>query len=261
MFRIFEAGRTAPLMLPILALLGTASAAGAQERASPTWQFYFTPYLWVSGLSGTTSTSNPNNPTLTSTASFGGLLSHLNSVPIIGAFEVRNGRFGLLSDLMAISLKSDLKTRDVLSSGATVRVTEVLATVMPTYRVVDGTEQALDLGIGARVVAFWTKLDFAAGQAPGFSRDTALGWAVPIAGVRYKSDIAGPWGVTLYGDVGGVRAGGNFTWQAMGLIDYQYNRWLVLHGGYRHLQIDYRGKVIHSDTALSGPLVGATIRF
>ncbi len=60
-----------------------------QEGAAPTWQFYFTPYLWVSGVSGTTSTSNPNIPTQTSTASFSGLLSHLNSVPIIGAFDVR----------------------------------------------------------------------------------------------------------------------------------------------------------------------------
>lgn len=36
---------------------------------------------------------------------------------------------------------------------------------------------------------------------------------------------------------------------------------LVLRAGYRHLHIDYHGDVILLNTALSGPILGATFRF
>jgi hypothetical protein len=238
-----------------------AGAARAQETSPPHWQFYFLPYLWVSGVSGTTSTSNPNIPSQTATASFGDILSHLNSVPVIGAAEIRYGRFGLLTDVMLISLKSDLPTKGVLFSGATVNLTEFLTTVMPTYRVLDLPNQSLDLGAGVRVVAYWTKLSFNSGALPGFSRSPSLSWADPLLGARYHINLSNRWGLTAYGDVGGFGAGSNLTWQALGTVDYRWNKWLVLHAGYRHLQIDYKGSVLRSDTALSGPLLGATIRF
>ena len=51
------------------------------------------------------------------------------------------------------------------------------------------------------------------------------------------------------------------TWQLLGTVDYQYNDWLAFHAGYRHLHINYDGNVLHTSTALSGPIFGATMRF
>jgi hypothetical protein len=235
-----------------------ARDARADDAGSPHWQFYFTPYLWISGVSGTTATRNPNIPTQTATVSFGDLLSHLNSVPVIGAFEARYGRFGVLTDLMVISVKSDLATDGIAFSGGSAKVTELLSTVLPNYRVLDTGTRSLDLGVGARILAYWTTLTFNTGLLPGFSRSPSVSWAAAIFGARYHLDLPRGFGLTAYGDVG---AGPNLTWQAMGTVDYRYNEWLVFHLGYRHLRIEYHGDILRSDTALSGPLAAATIRF
>ncbi len=237
-----------------------ATAAQA-DSAAPHLEFDFTPYLWISGVVGTTSARNPNIPSQTSTASFGDLFTHLNSIPLIGAFEARYGRFGVLTDLMVISLKSDVQTKGAAFSGGSASVTELLYTLLPTYRVLETGDQSLDLGAGVRVMAFWTKFSVNAGVLPGFSTSPSLSWAAPIAGLRYHLNLPRRFGLTVYGDVGGLGGDANLTWQALGTVDYRYNDWLVLHLGYRHLQIDYNGNTLHTNTALSGPIFGTTIRF
>lgn len=252
------AGRT---LIALAWTLLLATAVAAEEPASPHWQFYLTPYAWVSGVTGTVSTGNPRIPAQTATASFGDILSHLNSVPVIGAFEVRYGRWGLGVDLMVIPLEVNLPTRGVAFSGASVRVTELLSTEALMYRVLQTGQHSLDLGVGVRPVALWTKINVQSGALPGFSRSSSLSWADPLLLARYHIALSDRWGLTVYGDVGGFGVGSDLTWQAMGTIDYHWNDWLVFHAGYRHLQIDYKAKILRSNTALAGPLIGATLRF
>ncbi len=190
------------------------TASQAEDFASPHLEFDFTPYLWISSVVGTTSARNPNIPSQTATASYGDLFSHLSSIPLIGAFEVRYGRFGLLTDLMVIPLKTDIQTNGVAFSGGSVSVTELISTILPTYRVLETNDQSLDFGAGARVMAFWTKFSVNAGVLPGFSTSPSLSWAAPIAGLRYHLDLPRPFGLTIYGDVGGLGANSNLTWQA-----------------------------------------------
>ena len=165
------AGVSSEFRLSLWAFVGHSARSGlcALEVA-----FYFTPYLWVSGVSGTTSTSNPNIPSQTATASFGNLLSHINSIPLIGASELRYERFGLLADLMVVSLKSDITTKDVAFSGGSTTVTQLISTIMPAYRVVEASNQFLDLGVGTRIIGIWTTLSFDSGLLPGFSRSASV---------------------------------------------------------------------------------------
>lgn len=250
-----------PGVFVAICMLLFACAAKAEETTPPRLEFYFTPYLWISGTSGDFSTRNPNIPTQTATASFGDILSHLNSVPVMGAFEVRYGRFGLLADIIAVSLKGDVPTKGPAFNGGSAKLTEFIATIMATYRALELRNQFLDVGIGVRPVAYWTEFTFNSGVLPGFSRSPSVSWADPLLGARYHLDLSKRFGLTAYGDVGGFGAGSNLTWQLLGTVDYRFNQWLVMHTGYRHLHIDYRGDVLHADTALSGPIIGATIRF
>jgi hypothetical protein len=243
-----------------LAVALTTGQAYARDAGSmPGWQFYFSPYTWVSGITGTTTIENSAIPPQTSHLSFGSLFSHLNSVPIIGAFEVRNGRFGILSDLMLISLSANLPTPGPLFNGASTKLTQLLATVLPSYRVFGASQQALDVGVGVRTVALWSRITFNSGLLPEASNSTSVAWADPIVGLRYRFGLTDRWSLTAYGDAGAT--GSTSTWQAMGLINYQLNGWLNLHLGYRYLDIDYRGSKLNSDTAYAGPIIGATIRF
>jgi hypothetical protein len=49
-----------------------------------------------------------------------------------------------------------------------------------------------------------------------------------------------------------VRVAATWTWEVLGMLDYRYNSWLMLHVGYRHMHIDYTGSALQLGVALSG---------
>jgi hypothetical protein len=229
-----------------------------QQPVGSGWQFYVTPYIWLSGLGGSIGTQNPNAPTHPVTASFGELLSHLNNVPLMGSFEARNGRFGLMADIMFISLKTPVSTRGPLFSGVTARSAQLVSTELGTYRVLDLQNQWLDVGGGVRTISVWTKLTFNPGLAPGFTQSASPSWANPIFAMRYHLDLPDKFGLTVYGDVGGVS---NLTWQVIGTVEYRYSDNITFETGYRHLHINWNGDVMRMSLALGGPFLGVTFRF
>ena len=61
--------------------------------------------------------------------------------------------------------------------------------------------------------------------------------------------------------VGGFGIGSHLTWDTFGALGYQFNNSISTVAGYRHLEMDYERKGIVFDAALSGPVIGMTIRF
>jgi hypothetical protein len=104
-------------------------------------------------------------------------------------------------------------------------------------------------------------LTFNSGLAPGFTTSSAVSWAAPLFGVRYHYNITDRVGLTAYGDVGDSGGGKNLTWEVLGMLDYRYNSWLMLHAGYRHMHIDWTGSDLRVGISLSGPFFGATFQF
>jgi hypothetical protein len=241
-------------------VLSLAGSAKAQEAAKSGWEFFITPYAWVSSLGGTFSSAVPGAPTRTASAGFGDVLTHLNSIPFMINLEARNGRFAIMSDLMVVSLRSPVSTPGPYFSGVTAQTTQFVTSEMGMYRVVLEKRQWLDLGIGFRTVSVWSKLTFNPGLAPGFATSSTISWAAPLFGVRYHYKITPRIGLTGYADVGGS-GGGNMTWEVLGMLDYRYNSWLMLHAGYRHMHIDYSGSAMRVGIALSGPFLAATFQF
>ena len=113
---------------------GTCDALGAagtrRGSRARTWQFYITPYLWLTGLSGTASAANPNVPSQNVEADFGDILSHLDAIPVMGAAEVRYGRFGLSLDFMRVAVQTDFSTPNVLFGGGSARLTQFFASLL-----------------------------------------------------------------------------------------------------------------------------------
>lgn len=234
--------------------------AKAQEREQPTWQLYVTPYLWISGISGTTQASNRRLPEQTVSASFGSILSHLNSVPVMGSAELRHGRFGILTDIMAISVKTDVSSDKVLFSGGSARLTQVIGTAIGAYRVLEADNQFADLGIGVRAFGASTSFTVNSGALPGFTGTPGASWADPIVAIRYKINLGTRWGLTGYGDIGGGPSS-EFTWQLLATVDYRLSDDMVLRLGYRHLQFQRSGDSLRQNMGMSGPILGSTLRF
>ena len=61
-----------------------------------------TPYLWIAGPHATTKTPLPNAPTVTSDLSFADVIGHLDGIPFMGSFEMRQGAYGFLGDFIHI---------------------------------------------------------------------------------------------------------------------------------------------------------------
>jgi opacity protein-like surface antigen len=62
-------------------------------------------------------------------------------------------------------------------------------------------------------------------------------------------------------DIGGFSVGSDFTWQTVAAVNYALSDRVSVSAGYRHLTVDYEDGGQLLDIELSGPLVGATLKF
>lgn len=250
----------------LLTALGLAAAAptgyarAETPSATPGWSFSLTPYLWIAGVSGTMNTRRSAIPAQDVSVGFGDVLSHLNAVPIMGAMEVRYDRWGVTADLMAISVKGDIPTSNLLYSGGSARLTQIIGSAIGTYRVVRTQDQILDLGVGMRAFSLSSKITLNPGLLPGLERTPAASWVAGVAAVRYHVDLSPTWGLSVYGDIG-TAGSSNLTWQVFGTVDYKWSESTSLRFGYRHLQFEYHGNRLSQKMSMSGPIIGATMWF
>lgn len=243
-------------MLPIAAM-ATTPAFAADD--SP-WSVSITPYVWVAGISGTVTGPIPNAPPLEASADFGDVLTKLNKIPVMLAGEVRYGDFGITADIMAISVKSSVKTDGRLYSGGNVKVGQIIGSALGTYRAVETDAHMLDVGIGFRAFSLSTDFTLDGALFPSLSFEPDMNWVNAIVGARYRYRFTPEWSVSLYGDIGGG-SDDDLTWQAFGTVDYQLSQSTTVRAGYRHLSFRHDERVLRQDIDLSGPIIGATMRF
>jgi hypothetical protein len=90
-------------------------------------------------------------------------------------------------------------------------------------------------------------------------------WTDPVIGGRWIWDFADVWGLIAVGDIGGFGVGSDFTWQAMGLVEWQPFRYVSLVGGYRALYQDYEDgsglALFRYKVTLHGPMLGLNIKW
>ena len=164
-------GLAALALGPALAIAAIGPTA-AQDAAPPQLHLDLTPYLWVAGVSGSLHTPLPGAPGQDVCARFGEVLTNLNAIPLMGAAELRYGRLGLTTDLLAISVRAGLKPiNGPLFSSGDVQLTQVIGASMVTARVLETDGHCVDLGIGLRAFGLSTKFSLEAGLLPGTSKE------------------------------------------------------------------------------------------
>lgn len=78
---------------------------------------------------------------------------------------------------------------------------------------------------------------------------------------RIRIDLGRGVSATGLADVGGFDVGSTVTWEVMVTLGYQLHDRIFAHAGYRHMRFDYENGDFLYDVDLSGPIVGATVRF
>jgi hypothetical protein len=239
--------------LPLLLGLTTSVAASAEDK--PQWQYSITPYVWFGGVHSTFSrTVAPGRPPLEGQSNVGSLLPHAEHLPAMIAGEVRYGKFGLGINLTLLDANFGFsqRTPPFLSGNADTDTGQV--TIITSYRAVDANQHHLDIGVGARIWSVHSTLTLGR-----LWTESTTKWADALVALRYHIDLPGNFGLTFYGDLGGI--GSKLTYQLLGTVDYAPTKGLTLRAGYRHLFSDYRSSTLTRNATLHGPIIAATFGF
>ncbi|CAM5415899.1 hypothetical protein AFEL58S_02265 [Afipia felis] len=262
----------------------------------PEWTFSAMAYAWLPSVNGS---STIRGRTADIDASFGDLLHR--EIPkqlfgLMGAFEARNGRFGIMTDLVYMKLgasDSEARARSVhphvggtLAASMSAQFEMFIAETALAYELFrsqgsgPGMETALDLYGGGR---FWWQRasadllvsagmnvgDLAVSGGRAFANSGDVTWFDPLIGLRLRHRFSPQVDMVLRGDVGGFSVGSKFSWQAMGYVNWEFARtdravWSAMLG-YRALYVDYAKGEGHSlyeyDMLTHGPIMGVTARF
>jgi opacity protein-like surface antigen len=202
--------------------------------------------------------------------SFSDILDNLDA-GLLGAFEARKGRWGMLFDAIYMKLEaSGTASRTgpgpigaTATASAELEVTQEMFAAAVAYRFVEG-RAPMDVIGGLRYAKIEADADINGSffaQAGTVARSAEKDWVDPYVGVRYLQPITENWTLVSYLDIGGFGVGSDFTWQAILGANYEFSKTFAAKFGYRYLGVDYDKNGFVYDMDNSGLYLGLGIRF
>jgi len=256
-------------VLAALSLAPTPARAQTATAAPGTgWTFDFTPYIWGAAMSGKVEAGAL--PAIDVEMSFSDILDNLDA-GLMGAFEARKGRWGLLFDAIYMKLEaSGTASRTgpgpigaTATASADLELTQKMFAAAVAYRMQEG-RAPIDVIGGLR----YSKIEADAtingsffAQAGTVARSAEKDWVDPYIGVRAAYPITSHWTLVSYADIGGFGVGSDFTWQAILGANYEISKTFAAKFGYRYLSVDYDKDGFVYDMSNSGLYLGLGIRF
>jgi hypothetical protein len=268
-----RAGASALAWLAGCALLMGVVAARAEEAGAPStrrWDVTAAPYLWAARLDGDAEVRGIEADV---DVSFQDTLENLG-IAGMAIVEARQGRFGFAFNPLYVRTNADARTGPLDARNETDIAT---AGVGVFYRAAEWEIGRTDAGeprtlaveplVGARLMHLRSEIDIKL-DAGGFRErrqvDESQTWVDPLVGVNVIARLAERWAVRAEADIGGFGLGSDLTWNVQAILSYRWTvgGYDVLAGvGYRALYWDYRDGGFAWDVTMSGPMLGAAIRF
>jgi opacity protein-like surface antigen len=246
------------------ASITSARAAGADEER---WQVEFTPYLFASGLHGSTGTQQVTADVNTA---FSDIVKNLDK-GFMGTLEVRRGRWGFILDGLYFKLK-DQGARSwegpagigSATGDLDVTTTMQMYQLSAAYRLGGGVPT--DLIVAGRTTRLDLDLNLVTTTGPVLpggtrSLSASQSWWDPVIGVRVMLPFAEHWSAMLYGDIGGFGVGSDITYQGIAGVNWQFSEHVSAKLGYRYIYQDYENNGFIWKMAAYGPYLGVGIRF
>ena len=267
-----------PLAVLMMALLlSTGALAQQPESETESWQFGVSIYGWFPDIAGQTSFAKTGGSGEFEIG-IDNILDNLEFT-LMGTFDVRKGRWGILTDAIYMDVgNSKTGVRDASIGGiqlpvdATANVNLDLKSLIWTltgyYRALDQTGLTLDVLAGARYLDVEQKVNWDVtgnvGPIPapgrtGTAKASLTNWDAVI-GVRGRFAFGAKknWFVPYYLDVGA--GGSDLTWQGIAGLGYAF-RWGEVVAAWRYLYYDLPSDKAIKDMSFSGPAIGVTFRW
>ncbi|MEJ2010080.1 MAG: hypothetical protein P8Z30_18315, partial [Acidobacteriota bacterium] len=206
---------------------------GSPAPSSDGWHVNFSPYLWLSGIHGTTGVQGRE---ASIHASFGDVLSYLN-LGFMGTTEVHYNRIVVPVDFMWIKLKDDKALPEELGpTSAKAEFKQTILTPSVGYRLIDGEKLKADGLVGIRYWHLSSSLNLQPSEFGSFS--STVNWVDVLGGGRIEAALTPKLSITVIGDAGGGQA--NSDYEVVGLIGMRVARKWTLLAGYRYMSVNYR---------------------
>ena len=242
-----------------------AWASETEESASEDWSFSATPYFWAPGLKGTAATMPPL-AAIDLDAKLGDILGNLDYA-VASMFELRKGKFGIMTDFMLINLSVTNSGAPIpgVSAGMRVDLTSFIVQMAGTYRVFEKEQGWLDLVVGARGWYVDTAMKAAIGPV-AFKISHIEGWADALGGIRTRINLRAlefPVGEGLHLTatlLGGGGMSSSFV-DLIGGLGYDFTDQINAFAGYRYMKVDYKNKDYLYDVEYYGPMLSGTYKF
>lgn len=235
---------------------GTA-APDANGTTDNKWHFGFLPYLWFTGMHGTTGIRGLN---ASIHATPGDLLSHFD-IGLMAGVELQKGRGVMPVDMVwaRLSDSKSLPENIVGVNSIDARIGQFVLTPKAGFRIIDKDRFKFD-GLGG--MRYWhleQKFYFSPTIRNGIT--TSQDWVDVLGGGRIVMLLSPKVPVLISGDAGG--GVGSPDYQVLGAIGYKVKKSIILQAGWRYLDVHYRNNEsgFLYDVAQSGAAVGATFFF
>lgn len=233
--------------------VGVPGGAVAQD-----WTFDVSLYGWLPGLDATIDTPYGQ---VEADGGGGDVLENLD-MAFMSTLEARNGKWGVLLDVIYADLSDDKATPlDLAFKDVQLETKMTAASGYAIYRAYEDAHVTVDAGLGFRTFSVDLQANFeSAGRVRDRDFDDSETWTVPLVAGRVIAPFSEHWFATAYADAGGW-SGDALTWQAFASLGHRFNERWSAQLGYRYMDIQKEIGGRDYDFALSGPLTGATFRF
>ena len=267
-------------LIAVLPLCGaqTAYAAPDSHHKTAGWALQVTPYIWAASLDGDISPFQ-SAPTINVAKPFSDVLDDLNFGGFLNIWG-RYDRFVFSSDMMYVDTtdmngSGPLAAMQIPGLGITIppganvaaRVDskQFMASLQGGYRVVDTPQFTLDALGGARLWRISNDVTVTASHFAistiSVSHGESFSWVDPVIGLRAFHPVTEKLSIQGQADLGGFGAGSDLTWSALATVNYSVADRLSFSAGYKILDVDYNHGGYAYNTRMSGPVLGATVRF
>ena len=232
------------------------------RRFHPPGHSRVSPYMWFAGVSGDVGV-NSDLPTVDVDVDFSEIFKAIDwfPPPVMLAGEVRYGRFAFLSDLMFLGLEADdSKTRGPVSVKGELDMDMVIWTFGAPSGPSSMVPRRWTCWPGGRLWNVDATAKFSgpfAGAATQRKRDLGRSDHQPLRPGRAGQRVRAPG----RGRRRRLRARLRHRLAGAGHASVSGRRSVTLDAGYRYLAVDYKNGGFKFDMALSGPIIGASIRF
>ncbi len=252
-------------MIAAVLSMGVSAASTSLVLANESgddWKFVAAPYLWAMSIDGDVTLGNR---TADFTIDFvDDILSELDFAAL-GHLEVQKGRWGLFFD----NVYSDISAKNQTALGEVKLDNSLFVMELGAiWRVTDWSSDnprkssgAFELIGGARYWHIENEISLANIE----KREKTADWTDPFIGARMLIPLSERLMLSLRGDVGGFGAGSDFSWNAVGLLGYEFTEMISAWAGYRAVGVEFEeGEGFNRyeiDATFHGPMLGAMFRF